>query len=132
MKEFNMNTGTFRKLALYAALALTPALVAAQGTTGTTTQPATGGATAPAAGTTAPPATTPDPAKKSPDTQSDAAYQKELAACDKQPATEREACRSKADQKFDKKSMSPGSTSSGAPSSDSTSSGAKPPAKPTY
>jgi len=130
-----MNTATFKRLALYAALALTPALMAAQGTTGTATQPATDTATTPATGTTTPAATSSYPAKKSTDMQSDAAYQKELAACDKQPATEREACRAKADQKFNKKSsgsMSSGSMSSGSTSPDSTSSGTKPPAKSTY
>jgi len=95
-----MNTATLRKLALYAALALTPALVSAQTTSGDTKAPATGATTAPATGG----ATMPAPAADKMKTGDDAAYQKELSACDSKPATERDACKAAADQKFNKKS----------------------------
>jgi hypothetical protein len=83
VKEFNMSPA--KKLALYAALAMSPAVLFAQGMSGGSNPPATS-----------------DQTTKS--TNTDAMYQKELAACDKQPAADQDTCRSKVDQKYPKKS----------------------------
>ncbi len=127
-----MTTATLWKLALYAALALTPALVFAQTTSGDTKAPATGATTAPATGGATLPAPATDQMKKSTD---DAAYQKELAACDSKPATERDACKAAADQKFNKKSDKSAPTTGMSDKSAPTTTGQasdKAPAKTTY
>jgi hypothetical protein len=80
VKEFNMRPAIGKKLALYAALALSPAVLFAQGMTPSTS----------------------DQTTKSSNT--DSMYQKDLAACDKQPAADQDTCRSKVDQKYAKKS----------------------------
>jgi len=82
VKEFNMSPAIGKKLALYAALALSPAVLFAQGMSGGATSDQTTKST----------------------TNTDAMYQKDLAACDKQPAAEQDTCRSKVDQKYAKKS----------------------------
>ena len=83
-----MSPAILKKFVLYAALALSPAVLFAQGMSGTTTPPSNS-----------------DQATKSTDAQSDTmAYKKDLAACDKQPAADQETCRSKVDQKYTKKS----------------------------
>ena len=93
-----MSPATLKKLVLYAALALSPAVLSAQGMTGNTT----------------PPTSSPDPATRSIDDQatkpidiqSDAmAYQKELEACDTQ-AVERDSCRSLVDEKYSNRGSS--------------------------
>ena len=84
VKEFNMSSAIGKKLVLYAALALSPAVLFAQGMSGGATSDQT--------------------TKSTSGTNTDAMYQKDLAACDKQPAAEQDACRSKVDQKYAKKS----------------------------
>ena len=99
-----MNLPTLKNLVLYAALALSPALLSAQGMTGSPTSPPSSSdqATKP----------TGDQTTKPTDSQPDAmAYKKELDACDKAPSTDRETCRNAVDQKYGKKSSNtaPGS-----------------------
>jgi hypothetical protein len=87
----DMSPIMLKRLVLYAALASWPAALLAQGMTGDTTSPQS-------------PAQ-PSQTTKSTDASSDSmGYQKELAACDKQPAADQETCRSKVDQKYAKKS----------------------------
>jgi hypothetical protein len=88
----HMSRITLKNLVLYAALALSPAILSAQGTTDNLTSPAPGSdqATKP----------TDDTATKSLDIQSKSmAYQQELAACDSKPA-DQDACRTAVDQKY--------------------------------
>jgi len=98
-----MSLPTLKNLVLYAALALSPALLSAQGMTGSpATPPASSDqATKPASDQTTKPA----------DSQDAMAYRKELDACDKTPSADRETCRNAVDQKYGKKSSNtaPGS-----------------------
>lgn len=92
-----MSSATLKNLVLYAALALSPALLSAQGMPANTTSPPL----------TSDQATKPsgDQATKPTDTQSEAmAYKKELEACDKAPGADRDTCRNAVDQKYGKKS----------------------------
>ena len=100
-----MSHTILKKLVLYGALAMSPALLSAQGITGDTTSPVTN----------------PDQATSSIGSQSDAnqlqqqqdrmAYQRELEACDRQPS-EQDACRTKVDEKYTSKmSTTPGQSS---------------------
>ena len=91
-----MSSAILKNLVLYAAIALSPALLSAQGMPANTTSPPS----------TSDQATKPsgDQATKPTDTQSDAAYKKELEACDKAPSADRDTCRNAVDQKYGKKS----------------------------
>ena len=95
-----MSLNILKRFVIYGALALSPAVLFAQATPYGATSPSNS-----------------NQATKSTDTQSDSskpaagtksddlmAYQKELAACDKLPVADQATCRTKADEKYAKKS----------------------------
>ena len=99
-----MSHTNLKKLVLYGALAMSPALLSAQGITGDTTSPVTNPdqATLIAIGIVSPMRI------RLQQQQDRVAYQRELEACDRQPS-EQDACRAKVDEKYTSKmSTTPG------------------------
>jgi len=117
-----MSLNILKRFVIYGALALSPAVLFAQATPYGATSPSNSNqatkstdtqsdSSKPAAGTqsdSSKPAagTQLDSSKPAAGTKSDdlMAYQKELAACDKLPVADQATCRTKADEKYAKKS----------------------------
>jgi len=106
-----MSLNILKRFVIYGALALSPAVLFAQATPYGATSPSNSNqatkstdtqsdSSKPAAGTQL------DSSKPAAGTKSDdlMAYQKELAACDKLPVADQATCRTKADEKYAKKS----------------------------